>query len=117
NHAVTVRDLHNAGVVAFNLGLVDHIAPPADHRIGDADHAHAEHQWRINDDPVHPQDQPDGGDEGGCSAYCRPRTRIDQMVVVVRFCVNSNVGHRHHLHFGTASTLEYRYLIACTGRM
>ena len=30
DHAVAVRDLHHAGVVALELRLADHVAPPAD---------------------------------------------------------------------------------------
>ncbi len=48
DHAVAVRDLHHAGVIAFELGFVDDVAPPADHRVGDADGADAEHDRRIS---------------------------------------------------------------------
>ena len=56
DHAVAVRDLHHAGVEALVLGLADHVAPPADEGIEDADDAEPEHQRRRREQMVHPAD-------------------------------------------------------------
>ena len=58
DHPVAVGDLHHAGVVALELGFADDVAPPADHRVEDAEHAGAEHQRRRGKQLVHPRDRP-----------------------------------------------------------
>ena len=102
DHPVAVRDLHHAGVVVLDLGFVDHVPPPADHRVGDADTADAEDHRREGGDVVHPQNQPERGDECRSGANGRPRAGIYQVVVVVRFGVRY-VGHRYLLQLGAAS--------------
>jgi hypothetical protein len=59
-----VRYLHHAGVVALVLGLLDDVAPPAQHRIEHADQASAEHQWRSREHVVHPGDHANSQHEG-----------------------------------------------------
>ena len=104
DHAVAMRDLHHAGMVVLDLGLENDVPPPADHGVEDADRADAEDDRRVSDQMVHPQDQPDRGDEGRGCADRRPRAGIDQVVIVVRsgMCI----GHRHLLHLG--ATLSRR---------
>ena len=91
DHAVAVRDLHHAGVVALVLGLVDDVAPPGDHGVEHADRADREHQRRRGEHLVHPGDQPDREQEGRDRADDRPRARIDEVIVVV---LGVRVGHR-----------------------
>ena len=57
DHAVAVRDLHHAGVIALVLGFLDDVAPPADHRVEHAERAGGEHQRRRGEHLVHPGDQ------------------------------------------------------------
>ena len=91
DHPVAVGDLHHAGVVAVIRRLAGDVAPPADHGVGDAEHADAEHERRGREHVVHPGDGADRHHEGGDRRRRRPRARIDQVVVVVRLGVG--VGH------------------------
>jgi hypothetical protein len=98
DHAVAVRYLHDAAVIAFKFGLADDVPPPVDHGVGDTDDSSAQDQWRIGRHVMHPQNGADGQNECRCRADRRPRAGIDQVVVVLRFGVC--VGHRHLLHLG-----------------
>ena len=91
DHAVAVRDLHHAGVEALVLGLADHVAPPADEGVEDADDAEPEHQRRRGEHVMHPGDAAERHQEGGGGADHRPRARIDQVVVVM---LGVSLGHR-----------------------
>ena len=107
DHAVAVRDLHHAGVIAAVLGFLDDVAPPARHGVEHADRARAEHQRRDRVHVVHPADRADRHHEGRQRADDRPRARIDEVVVVLRFGVS--VGH-------IRSPLNPRCVPACRPR-
>ena len=104
DHAVAMRDLHHAGMIVLDFGLENDVPPPADHGVEDADGADAEDDRRVSHQMVHPQDQPDRGDEGRGGADRRPRAGIDQVVIVVRsgMCIS----HRHLLQIGASSSLS-----------
>ena len=108
DHSVAMRDLHHAGMIVLDLGLVNDVPPPADHGVEDADGADAEDDRRVSHQMVHPQDQPDRGDEGRGSADRRPRAGIDQVVIVVRsgMCIS----HRHLLQIGASSSLRAAFV-------
>src|SRR5713226_10421831 len=78
-----MADLHHAGVIALVLRLADHIRPPARHGVEHANGADAENDRRRSKQMVHPGDRTDGHDEGRDGADDRPRTGINEVVVVV----------------------------------
>ena len=90
DHAVTVADLHDARVVAL-LGFLDDVGPPGGHDIENAEEARAEHvAAHVETEQrqgLHPHDRADGGHEGEEGPDDRPRARIDEMIIVVRFRV------------------------------
>ena len=90
DHAVAVRDLHDAGVVALVLGFVDDVAPPGEHGVEHADRAGREQERRGREQLVHPGDQSDREQQGRDRADDRPRARVHEMVVVV---LGVRVGH------------------------
>ena len=91
NHTVAVRDLDDARVISLVRRLAGNIAPPADHGIGDADHADTEDIRRRREHMVHPGNPAERRQERRDGADCGPRAGRDQMVVMVRLGVN--VGH------------------------
>ena len=100
DHAVTMRQLHDAGVETFVLRLAHDIRPPGNHRVEDAQHAGAEHVGArlqtADGEALHPHDRADRREEGGDRSNERPRARRDEVIVVVRFGVD--VGHRCPCH-------------------
>src|SRR3954449_9856351 len=75
--------LHDARVVTLVLGFLDHVAPPARHRVEHTDGADTEDDRRSREHVVHPGDRADRHDEGGDGADDGPWRRIDQVVVVM----------------------------------
>src|SRR5579883_911639 len=85
DHAVAMADLYYAGVVALVLRLADHIRPPARHGVKHPDHADEENDRRPHptEHVMHPGDGAECHDEGRNGTDDRPRTRIDEVVVVM----------------------------------
>src|SRR5712692_2263835 len=87
-----MADLHHAGVIALVLRLADHIRPPARHGVEHADGADAENDRGGGKQMMHPGDRADGHYEGRDGADDRPRTGIDEVVVVVLELRRSHCG-------------------------
>src|SRR6185437_14618455 len=95
HHAEAQMQLHHRGVVAFDHRLLDDVAPPADEHeqqqrytgeedIGLAVHRQAEEAGIVL---VHPEHGANEHREGRDGPDDRPRTRIDEVIVVVNFAM------------------------------
>src|SRR3954451_10700904 len=94
DHAIAVADLDDARVVA-GLGLVNDIGPPRGHNVKHDEQADDQDDAAClepaDGEALHPHDAANRHQESADRADDRPRTRIDEMVVVVRL----RVGVRH----------------------
>jgi hypothetical protein len=54
-----MRDLHDPRMIALKRRFTGDVGPPADHRIGDADHTNAENIGRGREHVVHPRNAAD----------------------------------------------------------
>ena len=89
-----MRNLHNAGVEALELGFADDVTPPGNERVEHTENAEAEYQRRRGVHVMHPADGTDCHNKGGHRADRRPWARIDQVIVVM---LGVSVGHRLNL--------------------
>ena len=95
DHAVAMADLHDARVVALMFGFLDDVRPPGGHDVKNAEETRAEHIGTgleaEDGHALHPHDRANGGQKGRNRTDQRPRARIDEVVIVVRFAMG--VGH------------------------
>ena len=119
DHAVAQADIHHRRVITA-VGFLDHIAPPADHRIDD--HGEAEDQTAPcaigiedaermidADKALHIPDSAKGEKEYTQRADKRPRARIDQVVIVL-------YGMPSHRESPATSNQSCRAVITATGQ-
>ena len=102
DHAVAQMQRNDPRVVAF-VRLLDRVRPPREHGVEDDGQAdeeqprrgevHAEQMELVALEVLHPGNAADRHDERADRADERPRARIDDVIVVVRFCVCVRVCH------------------------
>jgi hypothetical protein len=89
DHAVAQAELDDLGVVALDLGLLHHVAPPHEHRVEDERRAGQEQPDRRRLQPdhagMHVEHRAHRQHEGGDRAHDRPRARIDEVVGMLLF--------------------------------
>ncbi len=95
DHAIAMADLHHTCVIT-RLGFMHDISPPGQHHIQNANEAsdeqEAAHFHAEQGQALHPHDRANGGDECGDGANQRPWARVDEVVIVIGFCVTVSHG-------------------------
>ena len=98
DHAVAQVQRHDAGVVAL-MRFLDRIRPPGEHGVEHDQHADCEDEvagaGKLQPEEMqaaalhvlHPGHTTDRGQQGADRAEERPRTRVDDVIVVMRFRV------------------------------
>src|SRR6185437_17102569 len=86
-----MADLDHARVGTFMLRFPDNVRPPGRHDVENEEKTGAEDiaagLGAVERDPLHPHNAADGHGESADRTQNGPRTRIDEMIVVIRFCV------------------------------
>ena len=84
DHAVAQADGHHRRMVA-DLGFLDHVRPPAEHGVEDAEEAQHQHHpvpLRQTEEALQAHDQAKGENGGRNRTDQRPRARLDEVIIV-----------------------------------